>query len=125
VSSSLGSVGSLHDGSSRAFVTLDCYAATDVNFVRVADSHNGLRRAERAKPTTNEALPQTVEHVGIYADLSVGLRRGLVSLYVVLPPPLAGRRLDGEKLTHSSKFRAVKAPGERLVELVEYIDDDW
>jgi hypothetical protein len=34
---------------------------------------------------TNEALPQTVEHVGIYADLSVGLRLGLVSLYVVLP----------------------------------------
>jgi hypothetical protein len=29
--------------------------------------------------------PQTVEHVGIYADLSVGLRLGLVSLYVVLP----------------------------------------
>jgi hypothetical protein len=34
---------------------------------------------------SNEALPQTVEHVGIYADLSVGLRLGLVSLYVVLP----------------------------------------
>jgi hypothetical protein len=33
----------------------------------------------------NEALPQTVEHVGIYGDLSVGLRLGLVSLYVVLP----------------------------------------
>jgi hypothetical protein len=33
----------------------------------------------------NEALPQTVEHVGIYADMSVGLRLGLVSLYVVLP----------------------------------------
>jgi hypothetical protein len=66
---------------------LDRYAATDVNLVRVVDSHNGLRRAERAKPTTrtNEALPQTVEHVGIYADLSVGLRLGLVSLYVVLP----------------------------------------
>jgi hypothetical protein len=66
---------------------LDRYAATDVNFVRVVDSHNGLGRAERAKPTTrtNEALPETVEHVGIYADLSVGLRLGLVSLYVVLP----------------------------------------
>jgi hypothetical protein len=35
--------------------------------------------------TSNEALPQTVEHVGIYADMSVGLRLGLVSLYVVLP----------------------------------------
>ncbi len=34
---------------------------------------------------TNEALPETVEHVGIYANLSVGLRLGLVSLYVVLP----------------------------------------
>jgi hypothetical protein len=34
---------------------------------------------------SNEALPQTVEHVGIYADLSVGLRLGLASLYVVLP----------------------------------------
>jgi hypothetical protein len=34
---------------------------------------------------TNEALPETVEHVGIYADMSVGLRRGLVSLDVVLP----------------------------------------
>jgi hypothetical protein len=68
-------------------VFLDRYAATDLNFVRVVDPHNGLRRAERAKPTTrtNEALPQTVEHVGIYADLSVGLRLGLVSLYVVLP----------------------------------------
>jgi hypothetical protein len=33
----------------------------------------------------NEALPETVEHVGIYGDLSVGLRLGLVSLYVVLP----------------------------------------
>jgi hypothetical protein len=31
---------------------LDRYAATDVNFVRVVDPHNGLRRAERAKPTT-------------------------------------------------------------------------
>jgi hypothetical protein len=40
-------------------------------------------RARTLKP--NEALPQTVEHVGIYADLSVGLRLGLVSLYVVLP----------------------------------------
>jgi hypothetical protein len=67
-------------------IVLRRYAATDVNFVRVVDSHNGLRRAARAKPTrTNEALPQTVEHVGIYADLSVGLRLGLVSLYVVLP----------------------------------------
>jgi hypothetical protein len=31
---------------------LDRYAATDVNFVRVMDPHNGLRRAERAKATT-------------------------------------------------------------------------
>jgi hypothetical protein len=38
-----------------------------------------------ADPLTNEALPEIVEHVGIYADMSVGLRLGLVSLYVVLP----------------------------------------
>jgi hypothetical protein len=43
------------------------------------------RSEHRTELSTNEALPQTVEHVGIYADLSVGLRLGLVSLYVVLP----------------------------------------
>jgi Beta-L-arabinofuranosidase, GH127 middle domain len=34
------------------WLALDRYAATDVNFVRVVDPHNALRRAERAKPTT-------------------------------------------------------------------------
>jgi hypothetical protein len=68
---------------------LDRYAATDVNFVRVVNPHNGLRRAERAKPTTNEALPQTVEHVGIYADLSVGLRLE-ASLVSMLSCPASG-----------------------------------
>jgi hypothetical protein len=45
---------------------------------------------------TNEALPQTVEHVEIYADLSVGLRLGLVRLYVVLPRLRRGVALTGK-----------------------------
>jgi hypothetical protein len=33
-----------------------------------------LRGGLRREPKPNEALPQTVEHVGIYADLSVWTR---------------------------------------------------
>jgi hypothetical protein len=39
-------------GAFLAEFALDRYAATDVNFARVVDPHNGLRRAERANPTT-------------------------------------------------------------------------
>ncbi len=67
---------------------------------------------------TNEALP---EH-------ERGCWQGLVSHYVLLPrlhrpttqktrggdPGRRGGRLDGGNLTHSSRFRAVKAPGDRL-----------
>jgi hypothetical protein len=42
----------------------------------MAASIRGAERTESAGPAsigpkTNEALPQTVEHVGIYADVSV------------------------------------------------------
>jgi hypothetical protein len=47
--------------------------------------HDRMPSCAAGETTSSEALPQTVEHVGIYADLSVGLRLGLVSLYVVLP----------------------------------------
>jgi hypothetical protein len=56
--------------------------AQDCNQQKMQPSSN---RGVEEIAKTNEARPQTVEHVGIYADLSVGLRLGLVSLYVVSP----------------------------------------
>jgi hypothetical protein len=45
----------------------------------------GARSAPSQQQELTRPCLSTVEHVGIYTDMSVGLRLGLVSLYVVLP----------------------------------------